>query len=148
MESRETREKVSRQFNWTEISTRMLRILKNTSFYRLFGHNHPIETIDGYDETSTMDRFGNIAIVGSEMEGPDVSLEMRYKTHGIALLGLRSDGRDALRQLLITTVIILLISHVRLMRSGGPFTRECDRCTLSRVPPDPTRRERPRHLHV
>ena len=57
MESRETREKVSRQFNWIEISTRMLRIVKNTSFYRLFGRNRPIETIDGYDETSTMDRF-------------------------------------------------------------------------------------------
>ena len=57
MESRETREKVSRQFNWIEISTRMLRIVKNTSFYRLFGHNRLIETIDGYDETSTMDRF-------------------------------------------------------------------------------------------
>ena len=58
MESRETREKVSRQFNWIEISTRMLRILKNTSFYRLFGRNRRIETIDGYDETSTAERFG------------------------------------------------------------------------------------------
>ena len=58
MESREMREKVSRQLNWIEISTRMLRILKNTSFYRLFGRNRPIEMIDGYDETSTMDRFG------------------------------------------------------------------------------------------
>ena len=57
MESRETRERVSRQLNWIEISTRMLRIVKNTSFYRLFGHNRPIETINGYDETSTMDRF-------------------------------------------------------------------------------------------
>ena len=58
MESREMRERVSRQFNWIEISTRMLRIVKNTSFYRLFRRNRPIETIDGYDETSTMDRFG------------------------------------------------------------------------------------------
>ena len=57
MELRETREKVSRQFNWIEISTRMFRIVKNTSFYRLFGCNRPIETIDGYDETSMMDRF-------------------------------------------------------------------------------------------
>ena len=64
MESRETRERerererVSRQLSWIEISTRMLTILKNRSFYRLFGCNRPIETIDGYDETSTMDRFG------------------------------------------------------------------------------------------
>ena len=58
MQSRETRERVSRQLNWIKISTRMLRIMKNTSFYRLFGRNCPIETIDGYDETSTMDRFG------------------------------------------------------------------------------------------
>ena len=48
---------MSRQLNWIEISTRMLRIVKNTSFYRLFGRNRLIETIDGYDETSTMDRF-------------------------------------------------------------------------------------------
>ena len=57
MESRETRERVSRQLNWIEISTRMLRIVMNTSFYRLFGRNRSIETIDGYDETSTMDHF-------------------------------------------------------------------------------------------
>ena len=41
------RERVSRQFNWIEISTRMLRIVKNTSFYRLFARNRPIETING-----------------------------------------------------------------------------------------------------
>ena len=51
MESRETRERVSRQFNWIEISTRMLRIVKNILFYRLFGHNCLIVLIDGYDRT-------------------------------------------------------------------------------------------------
>ena len=49
MESRETRERASRQFNWIEISTRMLRIVKNISLYRLFGRNRSIEMIDGYD---------------------------------------------------------------------------------------------------
>ena len=57
MELRETRERVSKKLNWIEISTRMLRIMKNTSFYRLYGRNHPIKMIDGYDETSTMDHF-------------------------------------------------------------------------------------------
>ena len=51
MESRETRERVSRELNWIEISTRMLRILKNTSFYRLFMRNRLIVSIDGYDGT-------------------------------------------------------------------------------------------------
>ena len=35
---------------------------------------------------STVDRFGNIKIVGSEMEGPDVSLDMCYKTRLITAL--------------------------------------------------------------
>ena len=39
----------------------------------------------------------NITIVGSEMEGPDASLEMRYKNAPISLLGSRSDGLDAPR---------------------------------------------------
>ena len=51
MESRETRERVSRQLNWIEISTQMLRIVKNILFYRLFGRNRPIVLIDGYDGT-------------------------------------------------------------------------------------------------
>ena len=51
MESRETRERVSRQFNWIEISTRMLRTLEEHSIYTKFGRNCPIETIDGYDRT-------------------------------------------------------------------------------------------------
>ena len=51
MESRETRERVSRQFNWIEISTRMLRTLEEHSIYTKFGRNRSIETIDGYDGT-------------------------------------------------------------------------------------------------
>ena len=40
-----------------EISTRMLTFVKNMAFYRKFGRNRLIVSIDGYDETSTMDRF-------------------------------------------------------------------------------------------
>ena len=55
---RNEKERVSRQLNWIEISTRMLRIMKNALFHRLFGRNRPIETTGGNNETSTMDRFG------------------------------------------------------------------------------------------
>ena len=34
-----------------ESQTRMLRIVKNMSIYTKFGHNRPIVSIDGYDET-------------------------------------------------------------------------------------------------
>ena len=51
------RERVSRQLNWIEISTRMLRMTKNIEFYRVFDRNRPIERINGYDKRSTMDRF-------------------------------------------------------------------------------------------
>ena len=53
--------------------------------------------------------FRNVAFVGSEMEGPDSSLDMRYKNAPILLLGSRSDGRDSPRQSLIATVIMPLI---------------------------------------
>ena len=48
---RETRERVSRQLNWIEISTRMIRIVKNILFYRLFRRSHPIVLIDFYNGT-------------------------------------------------------------------------------------------------
>ena len=57
MESRETRGMVSRQFNLIEIQLECLQMSKNKSFYSNFGRNRPIVLIDGYDETSTMDRF-------------------------------------------------------------------------------------------
>ena len=34
-----------------------LQTMKNKSFYTVFYLNRPIVSIDGYDETSTMDRF-------------------------------------------------------------------------------------------
>ena len=54
---RETRERVSKQFNWIEISTRMLTNDEEHLIYRDFDRNRPIETIDDYDKRSTIDRF-------------------------------------------------------------------------------------------
>ena len=51
------RRMVSRQFNWIEIQLGCLELSKYISFYSAFWHNSPIETIDGYNERSTMDRF-------------------------------------------------------------------------------------------
>ena len=51
---------------------------KNILFYRAFGRNRPIKTIDGYDETSTMDRF------------------LKYRGRQIMDGGSRCDRRDAL----------------------------------------------------
>ena len=50
------------------------------SFYRVFGCNRPIETIDSYDGMVNVDRFKNVAAVGSLMERLDELFEMRYKT--------------------------------------------------------------------
>ena len=51
MGSRETRGEVSREINCFDFQLEWFRIRKNTSFYRDFGCNRPIETIDGYDGT-------------------------------------------------------------------------------------------------
>ena len=48
---RETRGEVSRQINCFDFQLEWFTIRKNTSFYRNFGCNRPIQTIDGYDET-------------------------------------------------------------------------------------------------
>ena len=56
MESRETRGMVSRQFNLIEIQLECLKMSKNP--FGNFGRNRLIVSIDGYDETSTMDPFG------------------------------------------------------------------------------------------
>ena len=51
MGSRETRGEVSRQINCFDFQLECFRISKNMSFYSTFRRNHPIETINGYDET-------------------------------------------------------------------------------------------------
>ena len=48
---RESRGEVSRQINCFDFQLEWFRNRKNTSFYRNFGRNRPIEKIDGYDET-------------------------------------------------------------------------------------------------
>ena len=75
----------------------MLRILKTHRFIGFWG-----VTVRSKRSTVTMKRprwtvSENIAIVGSEMEGPDASLEMHYKNALISLLRSRSDGPDAPR---------------------------------------------------
>ena len=57
MESRETRGSMSRQVNLIEIQLECFRTMKYILFYSVFRRNRPIETIDGYDKRSTMDRF-------------------------------------------------------------------------------------------
>ena len=71
MESRETRERVSRQFNWIEISTRMLRTSEELSIYTKFGRNRPIETIDGYDGTVHRGPFQLSRSRPISINGPD-----------------------------------------------------------------------------
>ena len=51
MESRELRRMVSRKLNWIEIQLGCLQTMKNILFYRAFGRNRPIVSIDGYDGT-------------------------------------------------------------------------------------------------
>ena len=45
------RGEVSKQINCFDFQLEWFTIRKNTSFYRNFGHNRPIQTIDGYDGT-------------------------------------------------------------------------------------------------
>ena len=54
---RETRGEVSRQINCFDFQLEWFTIRKNTSFYRNFGRNRPIETIDGFHETVHLGRF-------------------------------------------------------------------------------------------
>ena len=51
MESRDLRREVSKQINLLDFKLKCITNQKNISFYRVFGRNRPIETIDGYDET-------------------------------------------------------------------------------------------------
>ena len=87
MESRETSGMVYRQFNLLEISTRMLTNVKNTSFYRGFDRNRPIETIDGYDKRSMMDRFPKCRDRRIENGWSRCSLILHFKTRSIAFVG-------------------------------------------------------------
>ena len=54
---RETRERVSRQFKFLKSQLGCFRTTKYILFYSVFRRNRPIETIDGYNKRSTMERF-------------------------------------------------------------------------------------------
>ena len=49
MGSRDSRGEVSKQINCFDFQLECFTNRKNTLFYRAFGRNHQIETIDGYD---------------------------------------------------------------------------------------------------
>ena len=73
MESRETRGMVSRQLNKIEIQLECLQMSKNKSFYTYLCVTVRSKTIDGYDETSTMDRFRKCLGRAILINGPDAS---------------------------------------------------------------------------
>ena len=70
------RGEVSRQINLFDFQLECFRIRKNTSFYSTFGRNHPIETIDGYNETVHRGPFQLIHSRPIVMDGPDAAVEM------------------------------------------------------------------------
>ena len=77
MGSRETRGEVSRQINCFDFQLEWFTIRKNTSFYRNFGRNRPIETIDGYDETVHRGPFQKYRGRWISIDGLDAAVEMR-----------------------------------------------------------------------
>ena len=88
---------------------------KNALFYRVFGRNRPIETIDGYDETVHRGPFQKYRGHWISIDGLDAALDLRYKTPlnrapWIAIGRSRCAPRH-----LIKTVIILLIKHMLLI---------------------------------
>ena len=71
MESRDSRRELSKQINWVDFYLKCFTNRKNISFYRVFGRNRLIETIDGYDETVHRGPFRLYHSRQIVMEGPD-----------------------------------------------------------------------------
>ena len=145
LQSRETRERVSRKFNWIEISTRMLRTSEEHSIYTKFGCYRPIETIDIYDGTVhrgpfCLSRGSPIPMNGLDDPAQLIVIKRLGCRPWIAIGRLRCDPRRS-----ISVVITLLKYHVRFdwLVVHGAF----DRRASFRAPPDPMLRMRPRHLH-
>ena len=65
------RGEVSRQINFIDFPLECFRTSKNTSFYSTFGHNRPMETIDGYDGTVHRGPFQLSRSRSIVMDGPD-----------------------------------------------------------------------------
>ena len=77
MGSRETRGEVFRKINCFDFQLEWFTIRKNTSFYRNFGRNRPIETIAGYDETVHRELFQKYRGRWISIDGLDAAVEMR-----------------------------------------------------------------------
>ena len=70
---------VSKQINCFDFQLECLTIRKNPLFYRAFGHNRSIKTIDGYDETVHDGPFKKVTVVKISLEGPDDPVDKRHK---------------------------------------------------------------------
>ena len=68
---------VSRLINCFDFQLECLTIRKNTSFYRNFGRNCPIETIDGYDEMVHRGPFRKYRGRWILIDGLDAAVDMR-----------------------------------------------------------------------
>ena len=71
------RGEVSKQINFFDFQLEWFTIRKNTSFYKNFGHNRPIKTIDGYDETIHRGSFQKYRGRWISIDGLDAAIEMR-----------------------------------------------------------------------
>ena len=81
MGSREMRGEVSRQINLLISNSNALQFGRTLCFIGHLGVTVRSKRSTITMKWSTVDRFRNFTIVGSEMEGPDASFEMRYKRH-------------------------------------------------------------------
>ena len=79
MRSRETRGELSRQINLFDFQLECFRIRKNTSFYRDFGRNRSIKTIDDYDGTVHRGPFQTCRGRPISTNGLDDPRDGRYK---------------------------------------------------------------------
>ena len=77
MGSRDSRGEMSKQINFLDFQLECFTNRKNMSFYRAFGRNRPIETIDGYDGTVYHGPFQKYRGRWISMDGPDEAFEMR-----------------------------------------------------------------------
>ena len=76
MGSRDSRGEVSKQINCFDFQLECFTNQKNMSFYRAFGRNRPIETIDGYDGTVHRGPFQKYCGRWILMDSPDEAFEM------------------------------------------------------------------------
>ena len=75
------RGEVSRKINFLISNSNALQFGRTLCFIGHLGVTVRSKRSTVTMKRSTVDRFRNVAIVGSEMEGLDESFEMRYKTH-------------------------------------------------------------------